>query len=353
MLRETKTSQPVAQTAHGVCLLLWQLISCGPAASRQGCPAERIVAGMKAEIERYLSTGDSDPLLTNWPGNNVLERLQRGEKRLKAALLAEVRRRAARVRIPRPEGMPGDLVAFARAKLEPMVRGLFPRAEQPPVLALLERSIVFLTPETIEPLIRGPGFLETAWAVANIYLVGIGAKPLGDEWRAVGMSEETTCYVSLAYFADDHPFSDFVVHEAATSFTTRSGGPRACRRQGAGNGCCRSNSENARRLPMPARPTVACWNSPAARGSAALLEELKQGPLPPRDQVDAKEYLEILAEAVGRRNGWKAILERARRRSPEGTRRGTQGADAGTCRRGHVLADCRWSVRLSRRGSLP
>ena len=266
---------------------------------------------MKAEIERYLSTGDSDPLLTNWPGNNVLERLQRGEERLRAALLAEVRRRAARVRIPRPEGMPGDLVAFARTKLEPMVRGLFPRAEQQPVLALLERSIVFLTPETIEPLIRGPGFLETAWAVANIYLVGIGAKPLGDEWRAVGMSVETTCYVSLAYFADDHPFADFVVHEAAHIFHNAkrrvAGLPETRRRQwllpiefGKRETFAYACEAYSRLRELAPRP--------ADRRHA--LEELKQGPLPPRDQVDTKEYLEILAEAVGRRNGWKAILER-------------------------------------------
>jgi len=35
---------------------------------------------------------------------------------------------------------------------------------------------------------------------------------------------------------------------------------------------------------------------------------------PPDDQVDPEEYLAILAEAVTRRNGWKAILERCRER---------------------------------------
>ena len=39
-------------------------------------------------------------------------------------------------------------------------------------------------------------------------------------------------------------------------------------------------------------------------------EDLSRGPLPPRGQVDTAEYLEIRAEAAGRRNGWKAILER-------------------------------------------
>ena len=34
--------------------------------------------------------------------------------------------------------------------------------------------------------------------------------------------------------------------------------------------------------------------------------------VPPDDRVDPEEYLAILAEAVTRRNGWKAILERCR-----------------------------------------
>jgi hypothetical protein len=36
--------------------------------------------------------------------------------------------------------------------------------------------------------------------------------------RLVGLSEETTCYVSPDYFAEDCPFADFIVHEAAHIF---------------------------------------------------------------------------------------------------------------------------------------
>jgi hypothetical protein len=111
---------------------------------------------MKAEIEQFLRTGETDPLMVNWPGKNTLDRLERGSEALTAALLAEVRRREAQVGIPTPTLVPGgDLLAFTRAKLAPMVRGLFPRAEQEPVLAILERSVAFLTPESTEPLIRG------------------------------------------------------------------------------------------------------------------------------------------------------------------------------------------------------
>ena len=82
-----------------------------------------------------------------------------------------------------------------------MVRGLFPRKEQDPVLAVLERSLVFLTPETIEPLIRNEKSLSTARLAANVYLGSIGAEPLDEaESVPVGFSEETTCYVSMAYF---------------------------------------------------------------------------------------------------------------------------------------------------------
>ena len=103
---------------------------------------------MKAEIDQYLRTGDYDPLMLNWPGQNIVEMTKHGSKAFRAALLAEVRRRAAQVRIPTPKNMPGDLAAFTRAKFEPMVRGLFPRVEQQPVFALLERSVAFLTPES-------------------------------------------------------------------------------------------------------------------------------------------------------------------------------------------------------------
>ena len=148
----------------------------------------------------------------------------------------EVRRREAKVSIPTPAVIAGgDLLAFSRAKLGPMVRGLFRRSEQDQVLKLLERSVEFLTPESIERLIRRASFLPTAWTLANIYLVGIGAEPLGhDMRRVVGMSEETTCYVSLAYFAPEDELADYVVHEAAHVFHNtkrRTAGLRETRHQ--------------------------------------------------------------------------------------------------------------------------
>ncbi len=42
----------------------------------------------------------------------------------------------------------------------------------------------------------------------------------------------------------------------------------------------------------------------------ALLQELKKRPTPPDERVEPAEYLEILSDAVERRNGWRAILKR-------------------------------------------
>src|SRR5262249_5588440 len=104
--------------------------------------------------------------------------------------------------------------------VEPMVRGLFPAAEQEAVLAILERSIAFVTRENLESLLRGCTFLSSAWDVANLYLTSVGAELLNVEATAlVGLSLETRCFVSTEYFrASDDRFADFVLHETAHIF---------------------------------------------------------------------------------------------------------------------------------------
>ena len=170
------------------------------------------------EIDRFLSTGDYD-VHSAWPGGHALDRIERGSDDLEQALLAELRRREARVTVPRNTPIrDGDIVAFSREKLGPMVNGLFRRDERELVLALLEKSVVFLSPENIEALIR-KGSLDTAWEIANIYLRSIGARQISENARSVvGLSVETTCYVSLEYFTEKDLFADFVVHEAAHVF---------------------------------------------------------------------------------------------------------------------------------------
>ena len=175
--------------------------------------------GVAAEVERYLRTGDSDPYSAAWSGANFIESARLARRDLESALIAEVRRRSGSWRPP--EAIRDlDVVAFTRSKVERMVRGLFPRAEQDAVLALVERSVVFLTPDNIDEILhkemRWPG---SAWTIANLYLGGIDAELLSEEApRLVGFSQEATCYVSPAYFAEEDPFADFVVHEVAHIF---------------------------------------------------------------------------------------------------------------------------------------
>lgn len=77
-----------------------------------------------AAIERYLRTGDHDPRFFGWPGD-VIERERQAHHALKRALVDEVSRRAAGRR-PSAEMPAIDITAGTRAKVEPMVRGLFP-----------------------------------------------------------------------------------------------------------------------------------------------------------------------------------------------------------------------------------
>jgi len=87
------------------------------------------------EVERYLLTGESDPLYSAWSGS-FLERANRARDDLRGALVRTVRRLTQGLaHVPLPET---DTVALTRAKVEPMVRGLFLRVEQDAVLAVIE-----------------------------------------------------------------------------------------------------------------------------------------------------------------------------------------------------------------------
>ncbi len=168
------------------------------------------------EIARYLRSGDHDLYFAAWPGD-LLARARQGSADLKGALVSEIRKRAAGAF---PRALPNtDLAALTLRKIGPMVRGLFPAREREAVLAVLERSVVFLTPATIEETILNAHWLHTAWDLANLYLGSVGAELLApDAPRLVGLSEETSCYVSAEYFADEHRFADFIVHETAHVF---------------------------------------------------------------------------------------------------------------------------------------
>ena len=106
----------------------------------------------KNEIDRYLRTGDYDPHFAGWPGN-FMDRARQAETELRDALIAEVGRRVRHTG-PREMAANVDVVTLTRRKVEPMVRGLFARAEQDPVLGMLERSVVFLGSDNIFDVLR-------------------------------------------------------------------------------------------------------------------------------------------------------------------------------------------------------
>ena len=149
--------------------------------------------------------------------------------------------------------------------------------------------------------------------------MGIGAEPLGRDMRGVvGMSEQTTGYVSLDYFSQQDELADYVVHEAAHLFHNtkrRTAGLRETRsqqwllpialekRETFAFGCERYS----RILELGKRPA----------DRRHLLEILNRRPPLPKHLGDPEEFREMLAEAVSRRNGWKTILQRCVR-NPRG-----------------------------------
>lgn len=262
-----------------------------------------------AEIERYLRTGDTDDLADAWPGG-LMERGHLQHADLRGALVREVRRLAKGLsHVPVPENVG---VAFTRSKVERMVRGLFSKAEQDVVLATLEHSVIYVTSDTIEPIILKHSWDRSAWDLANLYLLSVGAKLLGDEApRIVGISEETTCYVSPDYFAEDDPFADFVVHEAAHIFHNCKrhtlGLPATRRKEWLLEIDFRKREAFAYSCEAYAR-IIARAKSPKER--RALAADYGAEVRITAERVDPAEVASIVAEAASARNGWRVTLAR-------------------------------------------
>ncbi len=148
------------------------------------------------EISRYLTTGESEILETSAPGKGVVEKLKNQHELLMSALVKEVKKRSKGYQqTSLPSGF--DTVRFSQNKLFPMVKGLFPAKEQNIVMATLEKCCVFLTSDRIRQIIRDQRYLSTAWQIANIYLNNLGAETLSEDYSILGLSEESTFYVSI------------------------------------------------------------------------------------------------------------------------------------------------------------
>lgn len=268
-------------------------------------------AQQQTEVDRFLSSGDHDILFQMWPGNTVVGRAINGDTALRSALISEISMRAGQVAIPACQEYPCQDIN-ARAKFAPLVRGLFPKTEQPIILDMLEHSVIFLTPATINTVIKKARYPSTAWDIANIYLASLDAEPLADSVPdIVGLSEEMTCYVSMKYFSNSNPFEDYVIHEVAHIFhnckrkTIRLPETRRC--------------EWLLKIDFAKRETFAYACETYSRilelgktrtARSRLLSELAEELMPPDERVEGAEYLDILRQAVAARNGWKRILER-------------------------------------------
>ncbi len=268
---------------------------------------------LQDEIARYLQTGESDTLHLAWPGDSIIERGRNGDRAIRNALIAEVINRVPQSEIPE-QLVNLNVAAFAEKKIAPMVRGLFPADEQTVLMEMFSRSIVFLTPDNIASVLKETPFASTAWNLANLYLLSCGAEPLSKEApQLVGLSEETTCFVSKSYFKSDNRLYDFVVHEAAHVFHN-------CKRERIGLPTTRGREwlleidYRKRELFAYACEVYSCI---AALGSTptsrkAVLAEIEADWSPPEESVDVDEYFATLHDAVAARNGWKRILQRCR-----------------------------------------
>ena len=262
-------------------------------------------------INRYLRSGEHDPHFRAWPGDSYLGRVQLGDAALRAALKSAIQQRTRHL-APPAALVELDVVTVTRRNVLPMVQGLFSRNEQACILDMLGRSVVFLTPATIDKVLEDSQWLSTAWDLANLFLAGVKAELLADDApNLVGLSEETTCYLSTNYFDALGRFDDFLVHEVAHIFHN-------CKRRTIGLRETRQK-EWLLEIDYTKRETFAyacetysrihkLSNGPRARQT--LLFEYARGPMPSDDRVDVAEYLDILGEAVAARNGWKRILAR-------------------------------------------
>ena len=146
---------------------------------------------------------------------------------------------------------------------------------------------------------------RTAWDLANLYLASFDADLLAEDAPAIlGLSEETTCFVSAEYFRGESRFADFVVHEVAHIFHN-------CKRRTIGLREVR-HREWLLDIDFSRRETFAYACEAYSRllelsgrmqARRNLLGELLTEPMPTQDKVDPGEYGDILREAIEARNG--------------------------------------------------
>lgn len=268
--------------------------------------AQSLTENQQQNVRRYLETGKHETLV-DW-ANDWVNSAKRAEQAMKRALVLEVREHAQG--FTQPKAFDIDHIAFTRAKVAPMVNGFFQKSERANVLAMLEKSVVFLVSENIEQVLNDTS-LDTAWTLANMYLFSIAAKPLGKNARPlVGLSEETTCYVSHLYLHEEEKFADFVVHEAAHVFHNSKrftvGLPETRSKEFLLNIDFRQRETFAYACEVYSK-IVELSKTSADR--LRLCKEAIDTFSPPDEDADVEKFHNALLAASASRNGWKRILE--------------------------------------------
>jgi hypothetical protein len=109
----------------------------------------------KAAIAQYFCTGEHDALFRAWPGGTFTARVRQGDLALRGALISLVKSRAGHTTVPK------ELVKFGRGVIyahKGRADGAWALSRSGAAVGAgrARRSIVFLTPATIEPVLN-PG----------------------------------------------------------------------------------------------------------------------------------------------------------------------------------------------------
>lgn len=178
------------------------------------------------------------------------------------------------------------------------------------MLDLFKKALVFVSGDNIEQLIMEADHLSTARQIVNLFLGSLGLPGLDDQPVGfVGLSEETTFFVSMTYFKDEDPFSDWVVHEAAHVFHNWKrayvGLPETRTREFLLNIAFAKREVFAYACEAYSRILTQA-KGPADR--RRLHAEYVRNGVPLGDEPERTELVVALASAVEARNGWKRIL---------------------------------------------
>lgn len=169
--------------------------------------------GTSEAIEQFLTSGEFDPRFPDWAGDAV-KRREAGTTAMRDVLRRVLAWRARRA--PRAVGgTPSKAKARIRARMEPLVRGMFEAEEAERLLEVLPSRVRIVTPERFETLVDEVS-LRTAWDLANLLLDDLCAPPLSDDAPTLeGLCDGRRAWVLPSALEATEPFPDVVVHEAA------------------------------------------------------------------------------------------------------------------------------------------